>query len=253
MVRDFKKLIKNKKILLVANSVEMMKHRKGGNLGRWIDDFPGPVLRFGMGLPVSDTVIDATGRRTDIWVAGAFRLGMWYQYGNTLLKDTFVLFNRNRIHLDKSADRDWENGRRGPGTIRNIPYMDTWSDEELLDIYKEFGYTPNVGNAVRPSSGFLTILWFIRKMKIYKQLHLIGFDAFAKVTEKIRHPNTKSPPFSWHLPISTGEHPHNAPLEKHVLTKLRDDNELKWHILSDLKDEKITYSQWHPLDKRAKK
>ena len=132
-----------------------------------------------------------------------------------------------------------------------IPKIDMWSDDQLLDLYNEFGYTPNTGKAVRPSSGFLTILWLIREMNYYKQLHLIGFDFFAKTTTAKRHEDTKSDPFSWHLPISTGAHPHNADLERNEVLKLKDSNELRWHLLSDLSNESIKYSGWHPqLGKR---
>ncbi len=252
MVRDFKQLINGKKLLLVGNSVEMMQMRKDGNLGKWIDSFPGLIVRFGFGLPLTDTIADATGRRTDIWVAGAFRLNMWKSYNKTHLKDATILFNRNRIHLDSSIDLDWENGKRGGGSIMEIPKIEMWNDDQLLDLYEEFGYTPNVNTAVRPSSGFLTILWLIRKMNYYKQLHLIGFDFFAKTTEAKRSPDTKSNPFSWHLPIATGSHPHNANLERAVVLKLKESNQLRWHLLSDLSNESIKYSGWHPQLRKQK-
>ena len=53
-------------------------------------------------------------------------------------------------------------------------------------IYDEFGY---VNNAVlgRPSNGFITLLWLIKKAWVWDSLTLIGFDFFAKSAPFSRH------------------------------------------------------------------
>ena len=39
-------------------------------------------------------------------------------------------------------------------------------------------------NEYRPSAGFISLLWFIDKIKTYKNIHLIGFDFFSKQANK---------------------------------------------------------------------
>ena len=45
-MESFKEYIKDKRILLVGNSVEIMNYRKEGKLAKWIDNFDGVVVRF---------------------------------------------------------------------------------------------------------------------------------------------------------------------------------------------------------------
>ena len=101
-MESFKEYIKDKRILLVGNSVEIMNYRKEGKLAKWIDNFDGVVVRFGKGLPEIKVQQKAVGTRTDVWVGGTFRLPMLYKESiRKLLTDSWVLFNKNRMYLDR--------------------------------------------------------------------------------------------------------------------------------------------------------
>ena len=103
---------------------------------------------------------------------------------------------------------------------------------------------------MRPSGGFLTILYFLRKVQTYKSLDIIGFDFFRKITDVYRRRPNDGPgatPFSWYLPLrdaSTGSHPHNKNIEYDVVKQLEKEKKLNWNILSDLSDNVIKYDGW---------
>ena len=77
MEQTLRDLTKNKSIVLVGNSVEMLQH----DLGEYIDNFD-TVVRFGNGVPDS-TNFDSIGKRTDIWITGFLR----YKKRNKFPKD----------------------------------------------------------------------------------------------------------------------------------------------------------------------
>ena len=117
-------------------------------------------------------------------------------------------------------------------------WLTMFSDEELFEIYDEFGYVNNE-TLGRPSNGFIVLLWLIKKAWVWKSLTLIGFDFFAKSAPfKVgeMHPN------SWHLPRNTvSEIPHNVPAEKEYALEMSRNGIIKWEILSDLKPEILEY------------
>ena len=76
------------------------------------------------------------------------------------------LLNRTRIDLNKPREVEGE-------------WLTMFSDEELFEIYDEFGYVNNE-TLGRPSNGFIVLLWLIKKAWVWKSLTLIGFDFFAK-------------------------------------------------------------------------
>ena len=135
------------------------------------------------------------------------------------------LLNRTRIDLNKPREVEGE-------------WLTMFSDEELFEIYDEFGYVNNE-TLGRPSNGFIVLLWLIKKAWVWKSLTLIGFDFFAKSAPfKVgeMHPN------SWHLPRNTvSEIPHNVPAEKEYALEMSRNGIIKWEILSDLKPEILEY------------
>jgi len=240
-MKDF---VKNKSVILVGNSVEIMEY----DLKEYIDSFD-IVVHFGKAIGRNKRQTMSLGSKTDVWITGLFRAPMWkYEFRNGKYKNTKIILNKCRRFIDYPLT---------PKQIKNIPnfeYIDMFSDKELRDIYDVFGFGEDnesptgewvTGGLKRPSIGFLSILYFIRKVKIYKSLHIIGFDFFSKSTNKIR-PGCKIPtPHSWHLPLYTvPEGSHNTNIEQKYVSKLDEENKLKWHILSNLDLETIDYSDW---------
>jgi len=235
-------MFKDKDVILVGNSVEIMEY----NLKEYIDSFD-IVVHFGKAIGRNERQTMSLGSKTDVWITGLFRAPMWKsikgKYGNTK-----IMLNKCRRFIDQPLT---------PKQIKAIPnfeYIDMFSDKELIDIYDEFGFGEDfegskgewvTGGLKRPSVGFLGILYFIRKVKIYKSLHIIGFDFFNKSTNKIRPGCKISTPHSWHLPLYTvPEGSHNTDIEQKYVSKLDGENKLKWHILSNLDLETIDYGDW---------
>ena len=174
-------------------------------------------MRFGQGIPNYENE-DRIGNRTDIWVTGYLRANY-----HRFFKDCLVLFNRCRIHLDKKIEKP------------KFEHIDMFSDEEIKSINKELGVIEKTPLGWRPSAGFWTILFFIRKCN-YKSLTLIGFDFFAK---SLPFKTGEDYPSSWHMPISTQKiNPHN-PKEKELVLEMKERGLLEWIILSDLKKETL--------------
>ena len=220
--------VKDRDIVLVGNSVELMNYR----FGRWIDlqDY---VVRFGKGATLPENR-ENIGRKMDLWVTGALR----WRYAvtnktdprrgwpNFPLGEIPILYNRCRIDLKDPIDDNI-----------NVDHVLMWTDEELLDIFDEFGVRNGERMDRRPSNGFLTILYFPRKNTNWKSLSLIGFDFFAK---KYDEKSGEAYPSSWYKPINTITYtPHNTETERRYVQKLQRDGVLNWNILSNLKEELI--------------
>ena len=203
-------ILENKNIVLVGNSVEILNHEKGEH----IDSFD-VVIRMGKGYPRSH-YNKFIGKKMDIWASGFLRAEA--HMDNIKVPK---LLNRTRIDLNKPREVDGE-------------WVTMFTDEELFEIYDEFGYENNA-TLGRPSNGFIVLLWLIKKAWVWKSLTLIGFDFFAKSAPfKVgeMHPN------SWHLPRNTvSEIPHNVPAEKEYALEMSRNGIIKWEILSDLKEE----------------
>lgn len=234
MLKDICEFVKDKNIILVGNSVEIMEY----NLKEYIESFD-VVVHFGKAIGRNKRQEKSLGDRTDIWVTGLFRAPMWWEYNSKFIngkfKNTKIILNRCRLHLHAK-----------PPKIPPFLYTDMFSIEELVDIFNEFGFVDDKDDGhKRPSAGFLTILFFIRKVKSYKSLSLIGFDFFSKSTNKIRPGCKIKTPHSWHLPLyTTSESAHNVDIEQGYVKKLESENKLQWNILSNLSEEIIEYSNW---------
>ena len=203
-------ILENKNVVLVGNSVEILNYEKGD----YIDTFD-VVFRMGKGYPRASHN-KFIGKRIDLWASGFLRAEA-HQHQIKVPK----LLNRTRIDLNipRDVEGDW---------------LTMFTDEELFEIYDEFGYENNA-TLGRPSNGFIVLLWLIKKAWVWKSLTLIGFDFFAKSAPfKVgeMHPN------SWHLPRNTvSEIPHNVPAEKEYALEMSRNGIIKWDILSDLKEE----------------
>ena len=207
-------ILENKNIVLVGNSVEILNHQKGNH----VDSFD-VVIRMGKGYP-RPHYNKFIGKKMDIWASGFLRAEAHMDR-----IEVPKLLNRTRIDLNKPREVEGE-------------WVTMFTDEELFEIYDEFGYENNA-TLGRPSNGFIVLLWLIKKAWVWKSLTLIGFDFFAKSAPfKVgeMHPN------SWHLPRNTvSEIPHNVPAEKEYALEMSRNGIIKWEILSDLKPEILEY------------
>tara|TARA_B100000927_G_scaffold39112_2_gene27982 strand:- start:7315 stop:7986 length:672 start_codon:yes stop_codon:yes gene_type:complete len=212
----FEKL-KNKNVVLVGNSVEILNYKKADFI-----ESHDVVIRMGRGIP-RPRHYEAIGKRTDIWATGFLRAEQMVH--KPQLEGVPKLLNRTRINLLTARNH-------ASDITHELHTM--FSDEELLEIYDEFGYE---NNAVlgRPSNGFIVLLWLIKKAWVWKKLSIVGFDFFAKAAPfKVgaAYPN------SWHLPRnSVDEIPHNVPAEREYALEMSRNGVIHWEILSDLKPE----------------
>jgi len=212
------KSLQDSSIILVGNSVELLKY----NYGDYIDSFD-YVVRFGQGVP-EDYNYSAVGRRTDFWVTGWLRKNFWHRFPNAK-----ILFNRSRIHMNVEPNIEL------PFDNHTIMF----NDKELLKIFEQIGATnDNAREGARPSAGFVAILYFLKKLKC-KNITLIGFDFFSK---KLPIKSGGDHPASWHLPFNSSvKNPHN-PHEKGLVWKWYNEGKLDWKILSNLDSEFLDLS-----------
>lgn len=247
-IQDF---VKNRRVIIVGNSVEMMKYEYGD----FIDSFD-VVVHLGAAISRGKKFYKHLGSKTDIWATGSFRFGCYYDNPEDFIsgryKDTIILLNRARTKLlNVDAIIPWEK------SLPQVPKIDMFCDVELIQLLDEFKYLDGFGdgyrgpkNGMRPSGGFLTILYFLRKVQTYKSLDIIGFDFFRKITDVYRRrPDGRKGaiPFSWYLPIrdaKTGDHPHNKNIEYDVVKQLEKEKKLNWNVLSDLEDNVVKYDGW---------
>ena len=68
MVESIQQFVKNKRIIFVGNSVEIMNH----NLAEFIDKYD-IVVRFGRAIEANDLQEKSLGTKCDIWITGQFR------------------------------------------------------------------------------------------------------------------------------------------------------------------------------------
>ena len=268
MVESIQQFVKNKRVIFVGNSVEIMEH----NLADFIDSYD-IVVRFGRALEfilkTESHFPKRLGTKADIWVTGQFRSHMYnklfYEFTKGKLKNIKILVNRCRgnFHL-----KNWVLENNLP---KGMPYTQMYTDEEIFYIMRSFGVNINTVPGIklaltqlRPSAGFLTVLWFVNRIKTYKSLDIIGFDFFSKSTKERKKDGrgfkSKCDPHSWHLPIYTTPTPaHDGRLEEQHISFLERNGKLKWHVLSDLNTKKIKYTGWmkgekliHSAQKKSK-
>ena len=174
MVESIQQLVKNKRIVFVGNSVEIMKHK----LGKVIDEYD---------------IVVRLGTKCDIWITGQFRAPAFNnvkeKFTKGKFKNTKILINRCRGNLKL---KNWVLEDRLP---KDFPdYTQMYSDNDLVRIMKEFDKDLLGINDYRPSAGFISIIWFIDKIKTYKSIDLIGFDFFHKQADVL--PKDKRGKFS---------------------------------------------------------
>ena len=217
MESNLQQLIENKNIVLVGNSVEILQY----DYGNTIESYD-VIVRFGRGMPNLENK-NSIGSRTDIWVSGFLRKACRKNFPNAI-----PLINRCRIDLDSNTDHHWF----------GYDYIEMFTDEELKEVFKEFNYINKDKWSPRPSKGFMALLYFTRKMMIWKSLTIIGFDFFAK---SLPFNVGKAQPNSWHMPENTiSKIPHSPQTERELALDLYRNGVIKWIMLSDLKEESIS-------------
>ena len=107
-------LVKDKRVIIVGNSVEMMKYEYGD----FIDSFD-IVVHLGAAISRGEEYHKNLGSRTDIWSTGTFRLHCYNdvvdEFINGQFKDTMVIFNRVRTKLlDVDSIVSWEKSLQIP-------------------------------------------------------------------------------------------------------------------------------------------
>ena len=217
MEENLRKNTEGKHIVLVGNSVEILQH----DLADYIESFD-TVVRFGNGIPTSDNW-DSIGKRTDIWVTGFLR----YNKRRFYPKNIPVLFNRSRIHLDKQ-----------PNHYPDFEVIEMFSDKEMLKVFDLVGAKNGETDGQRPSAGFITIQYFLQKIK-FSSLTLIGFDFFSK---GLSITAGQANPHSWHIPMNSVPYNPHTLKEKEIVLDLYDRGIIDWKILSDLEQGNLDLS-----------
>ena len=171
---SIRKLVKDKSVLFVGNSVEIMNHK----LKKFIDGFD-IVVKFGAAIQATKEHQEHIGTRADIWITGQFRSPAYNElkeeFTNGRYKNTKILVNRCRGNFKLKS---WILEERLP---KGMPYEQMYSDQEIIDLMKnKFNKDMLDSKEYRPSAGFISLLWFIDKIKTYKSIDLIGFDFFHK-------------------------------------------------------------------------
>ena len=128
MVESIQQFVKNKRIIFVGNSVEIMNH----NLAEFIDEYD-IVVRFGRAIEANDLQEKSLGTKCDIWITGQFRAPSYNnvkkEFTSGKFKNTKVLINRCRGNLKL---KDWILEDRLP---KDFPeYIQMYSDNELVKI-----------------------------------------------------------------------------------------------------------------------
>jgi len=250
MVEDTRDFVRNKKILFVRNSVELMKYKLADRINSY--DI---VVRFGRAIGANKLQEESLGTKVDIWVTGQFRAPMYKElkeeFETGRFKDVKILVNRCRGNFGL---KNWNFEDRLP---KGMIYEQMYTDKEIIDTMKTYGKNLKGIESLRPSAGFLTILWFIEKVKTYKSISLIGFDFFAKsITSRSLDKNGKisaADPHSWHMPCyMVKEGAHDMRLEQDVMCSLERRGLIKWLVLSDLKESRIEYTDWMKGEKIVK-
>jgi len=250
MVESIQEFVKNKSIVFVGNSVEIMQHKLAEKIASY--DI---VVRFGRAINATPRHEESISDRCDIWVTGQFRAPIYNELKKEFTtgkwKDTKILVNRSRGNLNL---KDWKLEEHLPKDMpQNHPNTIIYAVPVGSDMAKDILKSKNL----RPSAGFITILWFINKVKTYKSLDLIGFDFFAKSVKERRTDKkgnkSSADPHSWHLPVYIlPVSAHDMQFEQQYISFLERKGLLNWHVLSNLKEEGVNYTGWMKGIKRVK-
>ena len=242
-MESIQEFVKGKSVLFVGNSVEMMQQ----NHSKFIDGFD-IVVRFGAAIDSTPRQRKLIGNKTDIWITGQFRSPAYTklkkEFDNGRLKNTRILVNRCRGNF---CLKDWVLEDRLP---KDMPYEFMYSDKEIIDLMNNrFNKDMLNPRTTRPSAGFISLIWFIEKVKTYDSIHLIGFDFFSKQVDiTVRDKKgfiSNCKPHSWHLPCYVlDKSAHDSNMEKSYVNDLVDNKEVEWYMLSNLDTEEIQYTGW---------
>ena len=224
-------MVGGKRVLLVGNSTELMNYDNA----ELIDSYD-IVVRFGRGIDYGPKQAKAIGTKLDIWVTGAFRADMLYQQKfREMLKGKTILVNRSRVHVNKPVKIN--------KNVLNYPWMNMYEDQQILRIMEAHGIKDSDRWGSRFSAGLWAIKFFIEMVKVQDSLTIIGFDFFAKKTNKMRGGDYE--PSSWHLPISVGkEETHSHDQEVAIVREYQKQGLLTWIVLSDLEPAWINDSKY---------
>jgi len=250
MVGSIQEFVKDKRIVFVGNSVEIMNYKLADKINSY--DI---VVRFGRAMQANKLQEESIGTKVDVWVTGQFRAPIYREMNKEFttgkFKDVKILVNRCRGNFGL---KDWNFEEHLP---EGMPHTQMYTDQEIIDIMTSFDKDIIDCKDLRPSAGFLTILWFINKVKTYKSLDLIGFDFFAKSVQErgIDKKGTISAadPHSWHLPVyMVPIGAHDKDFEQQYVSFLERKGLVKWNLLSDLKEGGVKYTGWMKGIKRLK-
>ena len=92
MVESIQQFVKNKRIIFVGNSVEIMNY----NLAEFINKYD-IVVRFGRAIEANDLQEKSLGTKCDIWITGQFRAPSYNNVKEEFIsgkfKNTKILIN----------------------------------------------------------------------------------------------------------------------------------------------------------------
>jgi glycosyl transferase family 2/glycosyl transferase family 29 (putative sialyltransferase) len=153
--RELEHFLKNKKIILVGNSSELLKEEMGG----YIDSFD-IVVRMNHGIPSKNnsTLIKNIGKKTDIWICAFNNKDVQLSdYNSILEKPKYIFrFNDDTIIHDKLK-----------------PLFTSVFLDNFIDFRKSLG----IDRKNHPSTGVVAIYCFLEYFR-QEQITIIGYDSF---------------------------------------------------------------------------
>lgn len=233
-IEEIKEFFRDKKVLIVGNSVEMMTQRNA----ELIDSYE-VVIRLGRGIKTMPEDEIAVGNKVDVWISGLFRISLLQEEPvQEKLKDKLILLNGSRIDVTDGWLKK---------TIAEYQYTPIFSDEEILEFYEKYGIINNNVKSFRFSAGMWAVFFMLEKVKTQKSLDIIGFDFFKSIAA-IDVNEGSLPPSSWHLPSVGNDTPvHNGPFEEKLVREYIDQGKLNWIRLNDSDKKRIYKSVKHGI------
>jgi MoaA/NifB/PqqE/SkfB family radical SAM enzyme len=227
-IEEIQEFFKDKRVLIVGNSVEIMT----GQYADLIDSFD-VVIRLGRGIKTTPEDEIAVGKKVDVWISGLFRIGLLQEPEiQEKLKNKLILLNGSRIDVTDG----WLEK-----TIKEYEYTPIFSDEEILQFYEKYGIINNSKKSFRFSGGMWTIFFLLEKIKTQKSLDIIGFDFFKSLVDYPVNDNSLMPS-SWHTPsVGSEVMVHNGSFEETLVKKYIEEEKLNWIKINN-SDKKRIYT-----------
>jgi len=209
-IGHLKNFVADKKVLLVGNSLSLFADKTG----ELIDSYD-VVIRVGKGLPYTEFK-EFLGSKFDVWSFGVLRSGAINQ-----VTAPFKIYNFAQVHFYNKKDM-----LVTPAFMYNDKhqvYRDYFLIGSIRDLKGYLRFFPK--DCDRISQGLITLLFFIDKIKSYKDITLYGFDFFENHLSFNLSDGEKQS-YSWHLPkTKTGAvMPHSNKLEKPFIERLASKN-----------------------------